>query len=83
MINDYLSIAAEQAAASAGTALDVLAEIMADVDQTGPVRVAAAKAVVDFALKLHDQEGQGDGSTLAKLDEVLAELRAQAETDYE
>lgn len=64
----------DQAVDLAPCALGVLADLMQDQGQPGPVRVAAAKGVVDYALKLADQ-AHGEG--LAKLDELLSEFRQQ------
>lgn len=64
----------DQAANFAPCALGVLAELMQDDGQPGPVRVAAAKGVVDYALKLADQVHE---ESLQRLDELLSEVRQQ------
>lgn len=61
-----------QAGELAPGALGVLAELMGDQRQSGPVRVAAAKGVIDYALKLADRDRD---DTLSKLDAALDDLR--------
>lgn len=67
-----LSDLSSRAVELAPGALGVLAELMGDEQQTGPVRVAAAKGVIDYALKLADQLHD---ENLSKLDEVFEDLR--------
>lgn len=62
----------DHAADQAVGALGVLVELMSDQHQAGPVRVAAAKGVIDYALKLADQDQE---ETLQRLDELFAEFR--------
>jgi len=45
---------------------------MGDQQQTGPVRVAAAKGVIDYALKLAEREHDAG---LEKLDAALEDMR--------
>lgn len=57
----------------AGGAVGVLVELMSDQTQAGPVRVASAKAVIDYAVKL---SAAGQADTLAKLDRLLEEMHS-------
>lgn len=66
----------DHAADQAVGALGVLVELMSDQHQAGPVRVAAAKGVIDYALKLADQV---HGESLQRLDELLSEVRQQCQ----
>lgn len=68
----------DHAADLAPCALGVLAELMQDYGQPGPVRVAAAKGVVDYALKLADQVHE---ESLQRLDELLSEVRQQCQEE--
>lgn len=69
----YLCVAADYAGKCLVPALDVLVELMGDHDQTGPVRVAAAKGVIDYALKLADK-GEVSAATMERLDRLLEEM---------
>lgn len=79
-MDDFMRAAADRAAELLPDALAVLGELMADSDQAGPVRVAAAKATVDYALRLADKRDVEAG-TLAKLDAILEEFRASVGAD--
>ena len=61
-----------QMAARSLDALGVLVELMGDQQQPGPVRVAAAKGVIDYALKLAEREHDAG---LEKLDAALEDMR--------
>lgn len=63
----------DQAADLAPCALGVLAELMSDDGQPGPVRVAAAKGVIDYACKL---SARSQDESLSKLDELLEKMRS-------
>lgn len=62
----------------APSAVDVLASLMVDEHQPGPVRVAAAKGIIDYAIKLADQVHQ---DTYERLDQLLADVRQQCQEE--
>lgn len=68
----------DHAADQAVGALGVLVDLMGDEHQAGPVRVAAAKGVIDYALKLADQVHE---ESLQRLDELLSEVRQQCQEE--
>lgn len=72
-MSEYVSAAVEQAAEMLEPALVTLTDLM-DSEQPGPVRIAAAKAAIDYALKLADRKDTEAG-TLEKLDALLQEVR--------
>lgn len=72
-MSEYMSAAADQAAEMLEPALVTLTDLM-DSGQPGPVRIAAAKAAIDYALKLADRKDTEAG-TLEKLDALLQEVR--------
>lgn len=74
-MNENISKAAETAEQLLPDALATLGTLMQDSNQAGPVRVAAAKATIDYALKLSERKDAEVG-TLRKLDEMLEEFRA-------
>lgn len=61
-----------QTAARSLDALGVLVELMGDQQQTGPVRVAAAQGVIDYALKLAERDHDAG---LENLDAALEDMR--------
>ena len=61
-----------QTAARSLDALGVLVDLMGDQQQTGPVRVAAAKGVIDYALKLAERDHDAG---LENLDAALEDMR--------
>ena len=71
-----------EAVEAAPYALASLVNLHSDGAQPGAVRVAAARAVIDYALKLNDKV-DSDQSTLQKLDALLAEVRGSAGADEE
>ena len=78
-MNDYISAAAEQAAEMLEPALVTLIDLL-DGEQPGPVRIAAAKAAIDYALKLADKK-EAEAGTLEKLDAILDDFRASVGGD--
>ena len=80
VMNENMRAVAGQAAELMPGAVATLGELMVSSAQPGPVRVAAAKAVIDYALKLDDKQ---DAGTLAKLDAILEEFRRSVGADAE
>lgn len=81
-MNQNVIAAADQAVEMLEPALVTLMDIFGDSQQQGPVRVAAARAALDFGLKLADKVDPEQG-TLEKLDAILQELRGSVGADGE
>ena len=81
-MNEQVIAAAEQAVDMLEPALVTLLDIFGSSEQPGAVRVAAARATIDYALKLGDKVDP-EQNTLQKLDELLEELRRSVGADEE
>lgn len=81
-MNEHMRAAADQAEELMPDALQQLRYLMNDSSQPGGVRVTAAKAVIDYALKLADRKDIEAG-TLEKLDALFAEFRRSVGADGE
>ena len=73
-MNENMRAAADQAEELMPKALSVFGGLMEDSNQPGPVRVAAAKATIDYGLKLAERKDIEAG-TLEKLDALFADFR--------
>lgn len=72
-VSENLQNAAEKACEFLDPALITLMDLMADSDQTGPVRIAACKTIMDYALKL-DARAMTLNRQEASLDRLKAYL---------
>ena len=76
MMNEKVMAAADHAVEMLEPALVTLMGIFGDNEQQGSVRVTAAKAVLDYGLKLADR-ADPEYAALAKLDALLDEFRGR------